>query len=281
MRKKLLSVILLFVAFLIQLCVIFVPTDMINAYFELMRPLVWVSLWIFAIILFEKDERLYKQKSNLFDVSILGIVLYLFVMIMCGIFLKFSYNPLEFNLRGIVTRFWSYLLIIIIREYLRAKIMTSWTSKNKWIVLILTTLIFSFTDINNLKSVLHFGMFSSLDYFMNTLLPIISLNLFLTYAAHKGGFKSNLIYSIVYYSVPLFSPVLPGISRMLDSLIGCSVVFIMYIVATKLEWNDKKKKDARVPDFHWKWLIVPRHGAYNRPAFRSRSIACNTCFDCL
>jgi len=257
MKKKILSVIILCILFFAQAYMIFVPIDMINTYLELIRPIVWIIMLIFTIVLFEKNEQPYKQKSNLFAVSILGVSIYLFIMAICGLLLKFSYSPLEFTLKGIATRLWTYTLIQIIREYLRSKVMTSTTNRNKWVMMAFVTIVFAFTSIDNIRSVVRFDLIKDFDYFMTVLLPNISLNLFLTYAALKGGFKSNLLYSIVYYSVPLYLPILPGISKILDAVIGCTIVFIMYIVFTKLEWNDKKKRDSKLSDFHWKWLIFP------------------------
>jgi len=178
-------------------------------------------------------------------------------MVISGIFLSFSYNPLDFTLKGMIVRFWSYLLIVIIREILRSKIMTSVTGRNKWVMFILVTIVFTFTDVNNLKSIMHFDLARNFDFFVTSILPLLALNFFLTYSASKGGLKSNLLFVTVFYSVPLFSPVLPGISKILDATITSTIVFIMYIVSAKLEWNNRKKENVRIPNFHWKWLFFP------------------------
>jgi len=176
MSKKAFIIIALIAIVLIQTSVFLIPASLLDGYFFVLKPMLWILLFWFAYFFGNKRDKVFRNKDIIFSISILGIVIYLFALFISGFFLQFSYNPMDSSLRGLLINFWTYIPIIVIMEYLRSQIMFSAHKKNKYIYLIIVTLIFTYASLNNLRSIVDLGLATQLDFLLSTLLPLLILN---------------------------------------------------------------------------------------------------------
>jgi len=257
--KRNLIIIALICAIVVHSLVFWIPNSMLEGYFTVIKPMLWLIIFCFTYFLFYKDERYYQDKKNIALISSLGIIIYLFALFISGIFLNYSYNPFDFSLRGFTINCWTYLPIIVVREYVRSKIMMATHKKHKYWVLLVVSIVFTFLCIDNIKSVVTLSLASKADYLLTTLLPLFFLNLFLTFSAMNGAMGSNIIFMFIYAGIPVYSPVLPNTPKIYEAIILYSTVFIMYILYDKIAWerNKKAKKEIHTTRYNWQWLVAP------------------------
>lgn len=257
MNKIVMMIITLISVIFIQTLVFVVPYSLISIYFSVIKPMLWIILFLFVYFLTDKRENISKDKSNVLLISVLGIIIYFFALFIGGFVLKFSANPMNTSFSGILMNLWTYVPIIIFREYLRSKMMTSTTKRSKYIILVIVTIVFTYSCMDNIKSVIEFSLGGQADYIMTSFLPLLMLNLFLTYTAMNGAMLSNMIFMFAYMGLPLFSPVLPNIPKIFDAIITYAVIFIMFIIYDKMSHDKKKKQGLDIPNYHWKWMLFP------------------------
>ena len=257
-KKKLLIAIVLVLSILIHTSVVFIPTTMIDGYFMMIRPMFWIILFYLVLVFFDKNDKLYKDKGIIVVISILGITIYLFMLFISGIFMKFSHNPMDSSFLGIIRNFWTYIPVIFIKEYIRSRIMQTVNKKNQYKFLFIVTLIFTYLSIENLRSVLNLSMALKFDFALTNLLPVLFLNLFLTYAALKGSMLGNMVFQFLYSGLFIFIPILPNTPKIYEAIILYLTIFIMYIVYDKTSWDKEQKQNGMVIEkYRWKWLIFP------------------------
>lgn len=257
--KKTIITIVLILGMLVQLSVFIVPLSILEGYFTILKPTVWFIILAFVVIFFEKNKKPYPDKGVLTYLAILGIVIYVLGLFVSGFYLKYSYNPMNTTLTGLMKNFWIYIPIIMIREYVRSRIMQATTKKNKYYILIIVAIVFTFLSLDNIRNIYNFGLGRGLDYLLTIVLPLLLLNLFLTYAALKGAMESNCLFQFVYVGIPLFSPVLPNSPKIYEAIILYTTLFIIYIIYDKVLYDrNKEKNNLTIPDkYHLKWLIAP------------------------
>jgi signal peptidase len=119
---------------------------------------------------------------------------------------------------------------------------------------------FSFVSLDNLGAVINNGLFLQIDWIFTSLLPVLVMNLYLTYAALHGGLKGNLIFVVGINLILFFSPILPDIPNILDAIAVYCVTFIMFIIYDSIEWRAKRSAGIDVAykeRRHWWWTIPP------------------------
>ena len=260
MSRKVLIIVALILAVLVQTSVFFIPIKMIDGYFLIIKPMFWLILLGFVLAFYEKKNKPSTDKQTLLFISILGIMLYVLVMFISGFFLGYSRNSMDTTFLGIIRNFWTYIPIIIAKEYTRSRIMLATNKKNKYLVLFVVALVFTYLSIESIRSVVTLNLIGKLDYLMTTFLPLLFLNLFLSYAALKGALSSNLLLQFIYTGIPVFMPVLPNIPKIFEAIMLYTAIFIMYIIYDRVLWDRKRKKEKNksTPDkYHWKWMIAP------------------------
>jgi len=243
----------LFVMAAIQGMLFFFPGDSLGVYFQILKPLLYLMLGIFCFIFIGKDQRTYEIRADFLLVSTLGALAYLAFLFACGYLRGFSHNPLNMSFWGIAANAWAFLTVAVMREFIRGKIMAA----AKWPVLLLAALVFTFSFMDNIRSVAAFSLETKADYILTDFLPILVLNFFAVWTASMGGAAGNMLFLTVYQAVPVLSPYLPDMPKILDAIVVYTLVFIMYLIAGRLLWNRRRAAAPRGEPYHWKWLLLP------------------------
>ena len=182
-------------------------------------------LLIFRFIFgFEKGRHRY-IKDIIINMTIIFLISFIIYYIF-GIFIGF-YRPNNFfTFYGIRTFIVPYILMIILREYLRVQMLNK-TEKSK-ILTVITCIIFIMLELSvsfansSLSNKYNVFIFIAL-----TILPIISNNIVCTYIAKKVGHKPNIFWLLIagLYSVVL--PIVPNEGPYIQSLIKFLFPFIL------------------------------------------------------
>ncbi|MDR2736082.1 MAG: signal peptidase I [Gracilibacteraceae bacterium] len=259
MRNRTIVFLLLAVTAVTQLLLLVCPDHLTASIFEGFRPLIYGLMFIFCFVLDRKDERTHSLKADYLLTACLGALLYVIALFVSGLILGFANNPMDTGrLKTIVSNSYSYLGVAMIREYVRGKVMTLASGKSRYIIMVLitATLVFTFSGMDNIKSIVAYDAAGLLDYVFTILLPMLILNGFLCYTARRGGMIGNMIFQFVYWAVYLYSPFMPNIQKIMEAIFIQAVVLIMFVLFNGQEWRQHliETKQAVKSTRDWLWM---------------------------
>ena len=186
---------------------------------------------------FEKDRHRY-IKDIIINMLIIFMISFIIYYIF-GIFIGFVKTDNYFNFYGIRTFIIPYILMIILKEYLRSQ-MVNKAEKSKWLI-VATCILFMLIDFANTFNIRSLDTsYNVFIYISLTILPIISNNIVCTYIANKLGPKPNIFWLLIANLYTVVLPIVPNVGLYIESLIEFLFPFIlMYNVYSFFAKRDK------------------------------------------
>lgn len=208
----------------------------------------YVDVFLLALLIifnfvfgFEKDITRYVK-----DIIINFLIIYLIaftIYYIFGIFIGFARTDNFLNFYGIKTFIIPFVLMIILREYLRYQMLVK--TENFKFLTIITCIVFIFLELapHIARSTLD-TKYNVFIFLAMTILPIISNNIACSYIAIKNGYKPNIFWLLVAGLYSTFLPFLPNDGLYIKSLIQFLFPFVlMYSV---YRFYQKRERDIPV-----------------------------------
>ena len=201
----------------------------------------------------EKDNHRYAKDVSL---NIIIILLASFLLYyLAGLIIGFYEANTLYSLKSIVRFIIPFVIIIILKEYLRYQIINK--SQDSRLLIVLTCITFILIDITNS---LHFANTTKYQLFLIfalTILPAISRNITATYITYKVGYKPNIIWLMVVLLYTSFLPIVPATGDYIGSMI--SFLFPVLICYNVYQFFEKRKKNiplSRKSKLSWVGLAI-------------------------
>lgn len=202
----------------------------------IIRPSFFLIYAIFCHFVLTSKKGRYKLVSGKQKIVIIIVLFYLIFWFLSGLIFAYTKNIYSREFVNILKNIWSFILILITREYTRMKLMQN--NKSKLNIIILTTL-FTLTEIS-LTSV--FKSFSNnktaFEYMFGTILPIIVKNILLTFLNYVGGYKTACAYIIPLTIADIMLPILPDLDWFFKAL---SIIVLSIIVGISIYKEEQTK----------------------------------------
>lgn len=202
-----------------------------SSYVYVLKPLMWLFIGVVAFIFFRNEiitNKKYKKEVE-FCVVITTLVYFLIYFIL-GYIKGFAHNPYDQTFSGILTNLWSFIPAVIIREYVRYYMINNCGKKNILLWAFLISLLFTFIDLNLYKFDSYFATtLTTIEFFMQTFIPSLITNLYLTYISYFSGFGAPILYAILPQLIMYIIPILPDIDWATTSILSATVPFFSYI----------------------------------------------------
>ena len=186
---------------------------------------------------FEKDRHRYIKDIiiNMFIIYLISFIIYYIF----GIFIGFYQAESYWGVYGIKTFIFPYIMMIILREFLRSQMLTK--TENSKILTFITCILFILLELSSAfrQDSLN-NNYNVFIFIAITILPIISNNVACTYIAKKVGYKPNIFWLLIagLYGVTL--PIIPDAGYYIQSLIKFLFPFVlMYNVYSFFQKRDK------------------------------------------
>lgn len=186
--------------------------NMGNSYILLIRPLIWLFLLLIIYLFLPKRNKPFNfRKIDIREYALIAGLIYVIVYYMLGIAIGYAKSPYDRSFVGIVKNLWMIFGFIVPREIIRNYFIKGSFKKNQNLILILITLIMVLTDVSyaNFASMSN-SLGGLIEFFIKTFLPLLGLNIFLTYLSTKDNFISSLIYIAIIKIVSVITPVFPN-----------------------------------------------------------------------
>ena len=200
MKKNIKVIILsLLVIFSIILEVTGVSVMLGSSYAYIIKPVIWIFIGIIAFIFFQSERLINtKYKKDVDFIVIVAILLYYLIYFLLGYVKGFANNPYDTSIRGMLLNLWSIVPIIISREYIRCYIVNNCNQKKILWWTLIVSLVFTIIELNFNKFPTYFGNSEAfLKFIMQTFIPSLMVNLFLSYLSYFSGVFAPIVYALV------------------------------------------------------------------------------------
>ncbi len=202
-----------------------------SVYPYLIKPLTWIILGIIIFIFFRNTvliSRKYKKEVD-FNV-IISTLIYFMIYFILGYIKGFAHNPYDRSLSGIIINLWTFLPVLFVKEYARYFMINNCNKKRIFFWALYISLLFTFIELNVFKFDTYFeSSLSTVEFFMQTFIPKLIVNLYLTYVSYFAGIGSPIIYALVPQLALYILPILPDLDWATVSILDATIPFFSYI----------------------------------------------------
>lgn len=202
-----------------------------SSYTYVIKPVIWIFIGIIAVVFFKNEKSVnckYKREVN-FAVLVSSLVYFLTYFIL-GYIKGFANNPYDISLKGIMLNLWTFVPILVVREYIRYYMINNCNQKRVLLWTLYISLMFVFVNLNIYKFDSYFkNSLSTIEFIMQTFFPSLIENLYLTYVCYFSGYQTSIIYSFLPQLILYVLPILPDIDWATLSIINSAIPFFSYI----------------------------------------------------
>lgn len=222
-------------------------------YVTTLNPLFLILITIFTYFMTKdfrsRNRNKYSKRQNI----IIIVIAYCLIYYLSGLFFGFYHNGYSLTINGIISNFLSFFTVAMLEEYIRYKTITSF--KNKFVIVITTiSLILINIDISYLFSIN--SNIKLFQYFFESILPVVILNITLTYLVCYVDLLSSMLYRGVITGITLFSPIIPRHEWMLTNFLYFIVLFvIMSSVDSLVMLDDRRTRKKEVKKAVVSWPV--------------------------
>ena len=211
----------------------FLFIDKIGNYTEIINAIFWIgSLFILSKILgIKKDNNI--CRANSIQIAIIGVLGYLLVTYLSGMFLGFLRNSYSLTISSIIKNIYSIVIMVVCQEYIRYMVAKKdFRTKKPLIFLTILFILLDFVLAFNINS-----MTSGLKVFIfvtSTLLPIIARHILCSYICTTVSPVPGLIIRLVFEIYAYIFPIYPNLGFYLTGLFGILLPYGIFIAISKL-----------------------------------------------
>lgn len=222
-------------------------------------PVLW-TLVMFMVLCFPKPRFRGKIRtmSFLLWMSFLCAVIYLLVMMICGVAFGFGKSPFDHTLLGVVINLFKIFSFLIAIELARAQLINNSDRKSSlayfaFIAVFITLLNLDPDRITNLETNLDIVEFIGVD-----LLAELCNSFFATYLVYIGGPILSILYLGIQEGFYWLSPVLPNLNWIAQAFIGILLpIFSMMLFQFSYKSEARTLKDKeRKAENPFGWIVV-------------------------
>ena len=236
----------------------FFITDLTKYYSIYINPIFWIALAIITLFIFGINEVRYKNLKDKIQIVLIIMLAYVLIYFLSGLLFDFAKNSYSLKIDSIFKNLWSFGLIIILKEFVREKIL--YYSGKKLIYAFLITGLFIVSDIE-LFSIDYYFTSSELffKYFFSTIFPIISTNIVATYLVSVGSFKTSIMFRLPIILIKLLVPIQPDLDWFMLGMLEGLLPVVVYLVINRYHMeriNKRPNKEIKNSNPVYKLLLL-------------------------
>lgn len=206
------------------------------AYLYIINPLCWIALAILLGQILGKATENHRLKKPIIQYTITASLVYIITYMLSGLFVTFGRNPFATNLKGFITNLWILGVAMVVREYVRYKLIHNVYDKDKTTIAILIAVVYVVIDIEFQRFIgTRIAAVTLTKYVAQSILPSIAENILFSYAAMYCSYVPAIIYKITTSLYLWLSPILPNSPWVMTAIIDTviPVILFLYIRFTK------------------------------------------------
>ena len=209
-------------------------------YLYIINPIIWIGTAIILKNLLGKSYEIQKLKKEIISYSFIAVLTYIITYLISGLFITFGKNPYSRTIIGIIINLWIFATVIIVKEYIRYKLINNVYEKDKNKIAILISVVYILIELGLRKifTTRLTGLFI-METIAQTLLPLVAKNILYSYTAINSNYLPAIIYEIGTNLYLWLSPILPNAPWIMVSIIDSVIPIILFLYIR----YEKNKKD--------------------------------------
>lgn len=234
----------IYIGLFIYLVISFLMSFTTSKIFLYLSPLLLLFISFYTYYLTKgfriRNRNKYSKNQNV----IIIIIAYLMIYYLSGLVFGFLKNGYSLSINGIISNFISYFCVVILKEYIRYRMIFTTKKKSN---LILITILFILLDIEfSSLFKLRTGL-NILEYIFKDLVPIIIINITSTYLIYRIGSFPNYIYRGILSGISLFSPIIPNLNWLVNNIfLLILLIILVFSIDYLVELEDKRKSKRKI-----------------------------------
>jgi len=248
-------IILFFVAFT-QALLLLLPRSAGPVFFAVIRPLAYAVMLVFTLVFVGTQFGHFKAKKQSFTILLTGTVVYVTLLLFAALLTSFGRNPMSAGPTVFLTNLWQFVPFVIIGELLRFQLMKNAPRNHKALMAAAVTLVFSFAMLENPGGMAGADAAKWIDFVMTSVLPSLVVNFFLTYICQSGSLAGIMCFRAAYSLIPVFSPYLPDITKILFAILTYVAVIVMFFLYDRYVLGQGQKTEFK-PKHKWAAYVAP------------------------
>jgi len=190
--------------------------------------LLWGAVLIFLILVMglEKDRSPYGD--DVLQIVFIYVVIYLIATYIFGLFFGFLSNPYNLAFTKILQNTIPVIAVIILQELVRFEY-TSKAKENKFLLLFMTMIFILFDVSIGWRGANFTDAMKVYEFIGNVIVASITSNLLLTYISTKVGYKSTIMYRILFIIPTYIIFIWPDLGLYLQSLLYVIFPVILFL----------------------------------------------------
>lgn len=213
-------------------------------YTYLLRPVIWICIFLVSAILTFENHTRYSKKKDLIKSIFIITLLYIIVYYMLGIFVGYTKSSYLRTFYGITKNIWAVVMIIGLQEYVRTALI--YNCGKKKIMYVAIAILFMFVNLNWNNFMASFSDNTTFfKYMCSTFIPTIVKSALYTYIAYYGGYYASAINRVLISLASVISPVLPDINWFFTGVIEILTPFVIFLVVNYEVYSRKTNTTKR------------------------------------
>lgn len=263
MKKYDAKIFIPYIAILTYVITIFLLSEKVTSnYTYIINPVFWISLTIITFTLFSKERARFKGNKDKIQLILICSLIFVIAYFMSGLLFGFTKNIYSMKLPNILKNIWGLVMIVILKEFIRSKLILNSGKKTIHILIITTLFILVDLPLSNIQYYL-VSSETFFKFFFSNIFPIISINILCTYLAYVSSFISPSIYRFTGSIIKIISPIQPaldwfmlGLFEGLFPLVVYSIINYYNTRKTSYEGRRKTKKEKPIYGITFVGFIV-------------------------
>lgn len=195
------------------------------------KPILWIFIFLIVYLFYPKRNAPYNfRKKAILEYALIAALSYVVFYYFLGIIVGYQHSPYSRSTLGIIKNLWMILGFYIPREIVRDIFIKGTFRPNRKLVFVFLTIVMSLTEISYSNYLNLTGSLAGfIEVTIKSFIPIIGLNIFLTYLSFKESYRSPLIYILIIKIVSIITPVFPNEIFFLNVIIEFLIPVFTYI----------------------------------------------------
>lgn len=220
---------------------IFIIPNYFPDYIKMANIIIWIIISWFSIKVVNQHNR-FKAKNEKIKTVIIILIIYYILYFLSGLIFGYQNSPYSQSFFAIVKNLFFILVLSMLQEYVRFKLVNSTKSFNMIAIITLVFIVFNL-DFKNILQNLNTNE-EIFKYLSSIIFPMCIEQCLLTYFAITGGYQLVSIYKVPVVLINILSPIFPDLDWFIITTIK-SILTLLLFVFINYEHEIKVKRYTR------------------------------------
>ncbi|MDD4795465.1 MAG: signal peptidase I [Bacilli bacterium] len=179
---------------------------------DLFRYIINPIVWLILLILLKKKNFYYVNKKRILETNLISVLLYQILFYSLGYFVGYGSNTYLTSVNGITINLFSIILVIILKNYIKAILINK---KSIYFIIIVTFIIF----LSNINLPLIIDLLQDKQniplVLIKYILPVLGADIYTSYLGYHGGPVNACLYQAFLNIPSLLVPIAPQYSDLI------------------------------------------------------------------